>query len=347
MDLQIKFTTLGSSMKTNPCMAVETTRELYRCIVNHGVDEIVLLKKSDIDLVELERSEGRFPVRSHLHLWQVAEELLSHQAIGLLMGAESNPNNRGIVGLAFLANRDLRTAVQTKIRYTKILADHIYLEFSETSDSFIINYSIMEGFFHRYEIERVFSGFFNWVRIFVGEKIHPISLHFQYAEPASITYYKEYFNCPMFFDQSKNSITFSKHLLDHKNKAYNDYLYGILQSRAESVLSSLGSHSNFLKDVRSTMMGRLSHGNFSAGEMAIASNLSLRSFHRRLKEYNVTYQQMLDDVRRDVAISYLNQKDCCKNNIPALLGYADSRAFKRAFKRWTGHSLKQYAQRTN
>jgi AraC-like DNA-binding protein len=334
-------------MNVGPYMAVETTRELYRRIIDHGVDETVLFKKSGIDLAELERSEGRFPVRSHLHLWRVAEELLSHQAIGLLMGSESNPSDRGIVGLAFLASRDLRTAVQNKIRYTKILADHIHLEFTETSHSFVINYSIIEGSYHRYEIERVFSGFFNWVRIFVDEKIYPLSLHFQYAEPDSIVYYKEYFNCPMFFGQSKNSISFSKKILAYKNKAYNDYLYGILQFRAESVLNALDNLSGFLSDVRSTMAGRLRHGNFSALEIATASNLSLRSFHRRLKEYDATYQQLLDDVRKDIAISYINQKDCCNSAIPSLLGYADSRAFQRAFKRWTGHSLTQYTQRVN
>jgi len=334
-------------MNADPCMAVETTRELCRRIIDHGVDETVLLRNSGIDLVELGQSEGRFSVLSHLHLWRVAEELLSHQAIGLLMGSESNPSDRGIVGLVFLASRDLRAAVQNKIRYTKILADHIDLELTETSHCFVIDYSIMEGFFHRYEIERVFSGFFNWVRIFVDEKIYPVSLSFQYSEPASIALYKKYFNCPMFFDQPENSISFSKDILSYKNKSYNNYLYGILQFRAESVLSSLDNHSDFLSDVRSTIAGRLRHGNFSAGEIAGVSNLSLRSFHRRLKECEVTYQKILDDVRKDVAISYINQKDCCNNRIPFLLGYADSRAFQRAFKRWTGHSLKQYTQRVN
>lgn len=334
-------------MNVDPCMAVETTRELYDRIIGYGVDEAVLLKKSGVDLLELGRSEGRFSVLSHLHLWRVAEELLSYQAIGLLMGAESNPSNRGIVGLVFLASRDLREAVQNKIRYTKILADHIDLKFTENSHCFVINYSIMEDFFHRYEIERVFSGFFNWVRIFVDEKIYPVSLSFQYSEPAHIARYKEYFNCPMLFDQPENSISFSKSLLSYKNKAYNNYLYGILQFRAESILNSLDDHSGFLSDVRSTIAGRLTHGNFSAGEIAKASNLSLRSFHRKLKEYEVTYQKILDDVRKDVAISYLNQKDCCTKRIPSLLGYADSRAFQRAFKRWTGCSIKQYIQRVN
>ncbi len=329
-------------MKTDPCMAIETTCELYRRIVEHGVDEAVLLQKTGIDFNILNTVENRFPVRDHLKLWRVADELLSHEAIGLLMGSESNPSSRGIVGLTFLASRDLETAVYNKVRYTKILADHINLEVHNVPNAFEMNYSILDGFFHRYEIERVFSGFFNWVRIFLGKKIYPKCLNFQYSEPKYIDFYKKYFQCPMHFNQPTNSIAFSQDLLSHKNTTYNEYLYGILQSRAESVLGELQKKSTFISEIRSVIGGRLSQGNFSAEDISSSYHISLRSFHRKLKENNITYQQILDDVRKDAAISYLNQKDCCDSTIPFMLGYKDSRAFQRAFKRWTGYSPKQY-----
>ena len=85
-------------MAINPCMAVETTRELCSRLLSYGVDKSLLLTKTGVDLDELQKSEQRFSVRSHLKLWHVADELLAHEAIGLLMGAESNPNNRVIVG---------------------------------------------------------------------------------------------------------------------------------------------------------------------------------------------------------------------------------------------------------
>ena len=230
------------------------------------------------------------------------------------------------------------SAVNNKIHYTKILADHVDLTFHETDDSFVITYSIMDGFFHRYEIERVFSGFFNWVSTFIGEKIYPTHLNVQYSPPSYLDYYQKYFQCPILFDQPLNSIAFPKTLLAHKNHTYNDYLYSILQRRAESVLTELDQCPDFLGGVRSTIAGRLQHKNFSAENIALAYNMSLRSFHRKLKQYDVTYQKVLDDVRKDVAIAYLKQEDVCDSRIPYLVGYTDSRSFQRAFKRWTGCS---------
>ncbi len=249
-------------MPTDPYMDVETSRELFGRILNHGVDKDLLLQKTGIDYEKLQQSETRFPVRSHLKLWSVADELLAHEAIGLRMGAESDPSQRGIVGLTFLASPDLNVAVRNKIRYTKILADHIDLSYHETEENFVMTYSIFEGFFHHYEIERVFSAFFNWVRIFIEEDIRPAYLSFQYSPPSYEYYYNNLFQCPMNFNQDENCIAFPKSLLACKNYAHNDYLYGILQSRAETMLHNIDLKTDFLDEVRSIIAGRLARGGF-------------------------------------------------------------------------------------
>lgn len=78
-----------------------------------------------------------------------SELLLPLSASGLKMGARSDPYNRGIVGLIFTASANLEQAVGDKIRYTKILADHISLKFEKNGDEFSITYSILEGYSHR------------------------------------------------------------------------------------------------------------------------------------------------------------------------------------------------------
>jgi AraC-like DNA-binding protein len=57
---------------------------------------------------------------------------------------------------------------------------------------------------------------------------------------------------------------------------------------------------------------------------------------------NQTHQQLLDDIRRTVAINYLKQPHCQLKRLPTMLGYADNKGFYRAFKRWTQCSPTEY-----
>lgn len=323
-------------------MAIETTRELFDSLVGQGIDKELLLKKSGIDLPRLQQSESRFPVCEHLRLWQAAEDISRQDAIGLCMGSLSNPRNCGIVGLVFQTSPSLEAAVLNKVRYSKILADHIALDIDTSATELSITYSMLDSCFHRSEIERVFAGFLSWVRVFVDRKVAPERLSFQYAKPAHIDIYQRHFQCPLSFDQPRNEIILPKGLLEVENPNYNEYLHGILQMRAESVLGQLDRKSDLIADVRSTMAARLCKGQFSAQEIAETHCMSVRTLHRRLGEKGITYQDMLDEVRKEMALSHLTASGCCQKALYAVVGYSDTRAFLRAFRRWTGTSPKHY-----
>jgi AraC-like DNA-binding protein len=91
---------------------------------------------------------------------------------------------------------------------------------------------------------------------------------------------------------------------------------------------------------------RLCHGHFSVEEIALSLKMSKRTLNRKLSDEGKTYQAILDSTRKEMAISYLKQGECAQQTLPFLLGYSDNRCFLRAFKRWTGHSPKQYLNTT-
>lgn len=57
---------------------------------------------------------------------------------------------------------------------------------------------------------------------------------------------------------------------------------------------------------------------------------------RRLAEEGVTFQSLLDQTRKDLAIRYLVKSDLNNQQIAHLVGYRDPNAFQRAFRKWTG-----------
>jgi AraC-like DNA-binding protein len=74
-------------------------------------------------------------------------------------------------------------------------------------------------------------------------------------------------------------------------------------------------------------------------------HLSQRTLQRRLQEEGTSYQQLLDDTRRELAEQYLGQVDLTLLEVAYLLGFADPSNFFRAFRRWFGETPGEYRSR--
>jgi AraC-like DNA-binding protein len=71
-----------------------------------------------------------------------------------------------------------------------------------------------------------------------------------------------------------------------------------------------------------------------AGKMA----LSRQTLLRKLKAEGTTFEKLLDELRHKMALHYLSGKKTSVNETAYLVGFSESAAFSRAFKRWTGSS---------
>jgi AraC-like DNA-binding protein len=72
---------------------------------------------------------------------------------------------------------------------------------------------------------------------------------------------------------------------------------------------------------------------------------SRQTLFRKLKAEGVTFEQVLDELRRKLSLNYLNANKISVKETARLVGYSDSAAFSRAFKRWTGSSPRVYVSR--
>jgi AraC-like DNA-binding protein len=82
----------------------------------------------------------------------------------------------------------------------------------------------------------------------------------------------------------------------------------------------------------------LPHGKAKVQTVAKALALSLRTLSRRLADEGTTYAEVVDDLRRTLALQYLKDPAISLSQIAWLLGCEGSTSFNHAFKRWTGRS---------
>ncbi len=103
---------------------------------------------------------------------------------------------------------------------------------------------------------------------------------------------------------------------------------------AQSMIQSKGIPLS--ERVRATMVEAFSVTDPTIAHVCGRLRLSRSTLMRRLADEGVTFQSLLDETRKDLAIRYLVKSDLNNQQIAHLVGYRDPNAFQRAFRRWTG-----------
>ena len=78
--------------------------------------------------------------------------------------------------------------------------------------------------------------------------------------------------------------------------------------------------------------------------MAIEMNMSTRSLRSKLQQEGTTYQHVLDETRKKIAIEWLENTDITPKEIGFMLGYSDVGNFRRAFRAWTNKKVSDFRQ---
>lgn len=71
-------------------------------------------------------------------------------------------------------------------------------------------------------------------------------------------------------------------------------------------------------------------------------NIPSRTLQRRLREKGMSFKELLEDSRKQLAKDYLKNKHLSLTDIAFLLAYSEQSAFTRAFKAWFSRSPKDY-----
>ena len=115
-------------------------------------------------------------------------------------------------------------------------------------------------------------------------------------------------------------------------------LHALLHGQAEQVLAAQSPDVGFASELRRALAHRVAGGDTSLAAVARHLATSPRSVQRRLAEEDLTYQAVLDAVRRESAEQYLAGSRLTVGEVGYLRGFSEPAAFHRAFKRWTGHT---------
>lgn len=174
------------------------------------------------------------------------------------------------------------------------------------------------------------------------QKYKPIAIHLGWPAPTDTSEYERVFACSIDYNKGEVAIYLHKQQVEAKVITSDYNLLRVLVAHAEEKSAQLEKEKGYAAVVKNAILS-LSQTDFpSVEQIASHLNLSIRTLQRYLKADGYTYKQLLDELRKDLAVSYLKRPDLNIGEVAYLLNYADNSTFSRSFKRWTGQTPQQY-----
>jgi AraC-like DNA-binding protein len=146
-----------------------------------------------------------------------------------------------------------------------------------------------------------------------------------------------FFGCEVQFGAAADQSIFDAAFKDLPIASADPHLNELLIAFGEEVLARRAANrSSFRSQVENAMVPLLPHGMVRAGEIAKDLGVSQRTLARRLAVEGLTFSEVLEGLRSDLARQYLADEGLTISQVAWLLGYQEISAFTHAFKRWTG-----------
>ena len=158
--------------------------------------------------------------------------------------------------------------------------------------------------------------------------------------------FKRFYGCPVEFRASSDCLEFSARTLALPLVTEDQILLETLKPICDAASRERGTRKGTLRAlVENEVQRALPNGDIRKPSIAKALGISARTLSRRLADEGVTYAEVVDDLRRTLALQYLKDPSISLSQIAWLLGYEGSTSFNHAFGRWTGRSLPRYGER--
>jgi AraC-like DNA-binding protein len=206
-----------------------------------------------------------------------------------------------------------------------------------------LTYSGVPRHLDRHQMEFLALTFLRLCRQLVGRQIMPISASFTHHRSGDLSGVQRCLGCLPEFGASADEMSFERALFDAELVGADPFLSELILKNCEEAMATRPSTvSRFRTLVEDKIARLLPHAEARAATVARQTGLSERTFARRLQAEGITFEEILDALRRDLAVRYLEEPKLQISEIAWLLGFQQPSAFSRACRRWVGRSPLEY-----
>jgi AraC-like DNA-binding protein len=318
-------------------------RLTYAQLKKAGVEPEPLLKQACLTRHQIEDPDARLRVKDQIGFLNLAASALQDNLLGFHLAQPFDLRELGLFYYALASSEMLSEALQRGARYLSIVNEGLSLTYIEgPAVRITFEYVGVSRHLDRHQIEFSMVTLVRLCRHLVGFRVVPTRMKLTHRRDNTISEYFKFFGRDVEFGAAIDEVVFAKSIREMPIVSADPYLNKLLIAYCEEALSHrLKQSGSFRSSVENAIVPLLPHGKARAREIARRLGVSQRTFARRLSLEGLTFSEVLQALRSDLAERYLAEEDLSVSRIAWLLGYQEVSAFTHAFKRWSGKTPRE------
>lgn len=317
--------------------------------VQRDIDVLQLCNAAAIDYKSLQKN---IPINNTQlnSLWKNAAHLTADPLFGCHFGESAQLAALGLIGQIIQASDTVGDAIAKGSALVELITDMFTVKTKYNGINFTLE--LLADRKNIKEYPHTYRHMGGYLMVFVIhemnglllEKIKPLFVQLPEL-PENTKEYERMFRCETIKKDNSHLLSFSSSILEIPVLSANYSLQQILLQKLSIALPEKQTTSLWQNKIYYHLLSNSYLHTLSLEDVAANFNTSVRSLQRKLKEEGITYLEIVDNVKRNLAISYLENSNHQIKDIAYTLGYNGQSAFNKAFKRWTGESPSTYASK--
>jgi AraC-like DNA-binding protein len=314
-------------------------------------DVEALLRRAGLTLQTIDDPNARIGAERQIVFLKLAAEALGDPLLGFHLAESFEPRELGLLYYVQASSATLGEALARVARYSSVAHEGLAARrVSGNALSFRIDYIGVPRHTDRHQMEFLITALVRICRQLTNTHLCPIRVRLAHPRCAASAALEDFLGQSIGFGACHDEMAYVGAAADLPVTSADPYLNEALVRYWEAALQRRGSAQRPLRAaVENAILPFLPDGKARLGRVAAALHVSTRTLSRRLAAENLTFAQVLDELRADLAERYLDDPALSISHVAWLLGFQEASAFTHAFRRWTGEAPthRRRAERTS
>jgi AraC-like DNA-binding protein len=319
--------------------------QLQKYAQSIGLDFREVMRAASADPRILDDPDERIAIEAYLDIEDEAARISGDACLGLHMGEYFEPGDWSIAGYYMTRCATLGEVFVKGGRYARIIGNLI------GAKGWIVPGAVRVRLFvprwapvmSRHCYEATLSSSVSMLRRLTGRDLSPSVVRLPGERPSDDSEYRRVFRCPVQFGSKNPGMDVPLSMISLPVLDPDPESAARFEAWAEDALSRLPSLRMASERVMRILLERLDDPGLSARAAAREMGLSLRALQAALAEEGEEFGALLRRARESQARDYLRTGRSAEE-ITCLLGFSDVSVFRKAFKKWTGMTPREYRQ---